>query len=352
MLPLAKNIKRYFSLKELIIVVAAVVISVTVGVGVFQNLKKEVFINDNGKTVLLKTMKNTVSEVLDQSGIKISSDDFINLPLDTKLQKIRRNEINIKRAVPIYIAVDGKEQTIMTYRDTVKEALTNSLIKLSDKDKLDGASFDDKISKEMKFKVIRVKEEILSEKTDIPFKVLSRENNHLDKGKEVVVEDGKEGIREKKFRVVYEDGKQVLKELMNDSIVAAPISRIIEFGTILNFKTSRGDVVRYQKELDMRATSYTASYEDTGKGPGDPGFGITYTGVKVRKGIIAVDPRVIPLGTRVYIEGIGSTPDYGFAVAADIGGAIKGNKIDLYFDDKKTVYRWGVRKVKVYILVD
>jgi 3D (Asp-Asp-Asp) domain-containing protein len=74
--------------------------------------------------------------------------------------------------------------------------------------------------------------------------------------------------------------------------------------------------------------------------------------MRVRKGVIAVDPKVIPLGTKVYVEVAGNTPDYGYAVAADIGGAIKGDLIDLYFDSSDIVGRWGCKKVKVYILSD
>jgi 3D (Asp-Asp-Asp) domain-containing protein len=140
--------------------------------------------------------------------------------------------------------------------------------------------------------------------------------------------------------------------LIKETIALNPVDKVVEFGTVLNHKTSRGDVVRYSKVMNMRATAYTASYADTGKSHGDPGFGVTYTGVKVRKGIIAVDPKVIPLGTRVYVEVAGSTPDYGYAVAADIGSAIKGDLIDLYFDGQATVNRWGCKRVKVYILDD
>ena len=121
-------------------------------------------------------------------------------------------------------------------------------------------------------------------------------------------------------------------------------------GTVINYKTSRGDTLRLSKAIDMKATSYTASFKDPGKQPGEPGFGITATGAKVRRGIIAVDPRVIPLGTRVYVEVPGKAADYGYAVAADTGGAIKGNKIDVYLDTSSAVEACGVRKVKVYIL--
>ncbi len=354
MKPLAKNIKRYFSLKDVLIVFIALVVSVFVSVNVFYAQKKDVRIVEDNKVFVMKTMKNTVKEVLEQKGVELDVNDYISLPLNTSLQRIKENEIFIKKAVPIYVTVDGKEHEIRTHRDTVKEALADniSLLNFSDKDKLEGAKLEDKINSAMKFKIVRVREELISEKTSIPYKTISRQNNHLDKGSQRVVKEGKKGVSEKKYRVVYEDGKQKVKELLKESVVLAPVNKIIEVGTVLNFKTSRGEVVRYKKELNMRATAYTASYADTGKRPGHPQFGITYTGIKAKKGVIAVDPKVIPLGSRVYIKGVGGTPDYGFAVAADIGSAIKGDKIDLYFEDSKSVNNWGIKKVKVYVLAN
>lgn len=96
------------------------------------------------------------------------------------------------------------------------------------------------------------------------------------------------------------------------------------------------------------ATGYTAGVESTGKSPEHPQYGITYSGVKVKRDLystIAADLNVFPLGTILYI------PDYGYGVVADIGGAIKGNKIDLYFDTVEDVYnQWGKREVEVYII--
>jgi len=351
-MPLLKKFKSFFSVREIVVVLLAVMISISAGVGVFFHLKREVVINDNGTQIIAKTMKATVKEVLEQNGISVKPEDYISMPLDTKLQKFKKNEIYIKRAVPVNVLVDGKEIKLMTYRDTVREALENSSVKLSESDKLVGASLDDKIEKEMTIKVVRVKEELKVEKIPIPYEVVTRENNRMDKGKTKTVREGKEGVREKLYKVVFEDGKEIARELIKDTVTLAPVSKIVEFGTVLNHKTARGDVIRYKKVLDMKATAYTASFKDTGKNPGDPGFGITYTGMKVKKGIIAVDPKVIPLGTRVYVEVAGSTPDYGYAVAADIGGAVKGNLIDLYFDDQKVVDKWGVKRVKVYVLAD
>ena len=95
----------------------------------------------------------------------------------------------------------------------------------------------------------------------------------------------------------------------------------------------------------MVATAYTAGPESTGKSPGMPGYGITTSGMRVRPGVVAVDPKVIPLGTRLYVEG------YGYSIAADTGGAaIQGMQIDLYMEKLADAYRWGRRTVKVYVL--
>ena len=93
---------------------------------------------------------------------------------------------------------------------------------------------------------------------------------------------------------------------------------------------------RYSRQLTMSATAYTS--EDDGNG------NMTYRGNLLRRGLVAVDPRVIPLGTRLFING------YGFAVADDIGGAIKGNRIDLAFENRAEALRFGVQKVTVYVL--
>lgn len=96
------------------------------------------------------------------------------------------------------------------------------------------------------------------------------------------------------------------------------------------------------------ATGYTAGYESTGKTPDHPDYGVTYSGIKVKRDLystIAADLSVFPLGTILYI------PDYGYGVVADIGGAIKGNKIDLYFETVQDVYNlWGKKEVEVYVI--
>lgn len=100
-------------------------------------------------------------------------------------------------------------------------------------------------------------------------------------------------------------------------------------------QTERG-AVQYDKCITMEASAYLPS--DGG------GSGITATGAVARHGIVAVDPRVIPLGTKVFI------PGYGIAVAADTGGAIKGQRIDLCMESYHDAIQFGRRDISVYVL--
>jgi 3D (Asp-Asp-Asp) domain-containing protein len=102
----------------------------------------------------------------------------------------------------------------------------------------------------------------------------------------------------------------------------------------LNRAESEGS--RYSRSFTMSASAYTA-YDD-----GNSHY--TYRGNLVRKGLVAVDPSVIPLGTRLYI------PGYGYAIADDVGGAIKGNKIDLAFDSRSEALQFGRQTVTVYVV--
>ena len=104
--------------------------------------------------------------------------------------------------------------------------------------------------------------------------------------------------------------------------------------------TASGDTIRYTKVLSCTATAYSCE-----------GYvGHTYTGTVARVGAIAVDPSVIPLGTRMYIVTDDGRYIYGFCTAEDIGGSIKGNKVDLYFDTIAECWQFGVRACTVYIL--
>jgi 3D (Asp-Asp-Asp) domain-containing protein len=110
------------------------------------------------------------------------------------------------------------------------------------------------------------------------------------------------------------------------------------------------EFARKYESFEVIATGYSAGKESTGKEPGHPLYGITYSGVEVRRdqnslSTIAADLSVFPLGTVLYV------PGYGYGIVADTGSAIKGNRIDLYFPTKEAVYeQWGKKTVRVYVI--
>lgn len=135
----------------------------------------------------------------------------------------------------------------------------------------------------------------------------------------------------------YPDKTLRPKALATRAEAAALVSRVILSTEGLQTAMLDGHKVVFTKSVELVATKYTT---------GEPGVGnVTYTGVTVRTGAVAVDPNVIPLGTMLYVE------DYGYAVAVDIGGAIKGNRIDLFsWEDHDTALMFGLQDRKVWIL--
>lgn len=154
-------------------------------------------------------------------------------------------------------------------------------------------------------------------------------------GSEKVIRQGKSGKVEKTYEIVKVDGKIRNKKLIKETIVKEMEPKIIAVGTKM---PSRGDVAA--KEMLVTATAYTPYCTGCS--------GTTATGLNIRQNpnmkVIAVDPAVIPLGTKVYVDG------YGYAVAGDTGSAIKGNKIDILMPTKQEAYRWGVKTVKIRIV--
>jgi 3D (Asp-Asp-Asp) domain-containing protein len=148
--------------------------------------------------------------------------------------------------------------------------------------------------------------------------------------------------------------QQVIKQKVEEKItaVAAPYQNIVNsLGLLqqiqgkLNPASNKennsltGAPENYQKVLSMTATAYAPGAADNGKWGNK-----TYVGTTVQKGVAAVDPRVIPMGTKLWVEG------YGYAIAEDQGSAIKGNRVDLAFNDYKTAQNYGIQNVKVYVL--
>jgi len=330
------------------VIAALILTGITVfSIVIYDALVKNVDIVADGRKISINTSKKTVAEILKELDISLGKSDEINIPLESPLEDDMI--IQIKRAVPVTISYGGNVLDVVTTKDTVKELLDS--LKLDYNEDKISLSLDDKVISGMEIDIVRLDEKIETIVEKIPYKTITKNNIKLDKGKLITIQDGKEGTKEIKVKKVYENGKLLATEIVEEKVVKEPVDKIVEKGTKEADYTiaSRGSFAGH-KEMIMVATAYDLSYESTGKRPGDKWYGITASGTKVRPGVVAVDPNVIPLGTRLYIESLDGTPDYGYAIAEDTGGAIKGKRIDLFMEDSKKVKAFGRRKVKVYIL--
>ncbi|SET23269.1 protein of unknown function [Natronincola peptidivorans] len=310
-------------------------------------MRKDVVLVYDGNEVKVSTFAGTVEALLIKEGIEIEEEDRVTPEPQERLQDGTR--VIVHRAFEIKL-VDGEEEEIIKTAERKVEDLLNILeIKLGEEDKIE-PHLQAAIHPGEVVKIVRVTKEVVTEDQEIPFQTTMKYNDDMDYGKINRLQEGRTGFKEIELQVTYENGVEVAREVIGEKIIQEATNEIVEKGTARMLLTSRGDTRRYKDVVVMEASAYTAGYESTGKKPGDPFYGITRSGTQVRPGVVAVDPRVIPLGTKLYIESMDRTASYGMASAEDTGGSIIGNKIDLYFEDRDAALRFGRRNVKVYIL--
>ena len=177
--------------------------------------------------------------------------------------------------------------------------------------------------------------EIRVETKSIPPHVTYQFSREVGRGRLVKAHDGKPGTVKRTYRIILRDGKPVGKELIKEER-SEPTNTLFLMSRA-GYQTSRGSWSR-SRVIEMVATAYTNSPSENG------GWSRAANGMALTDGIVAVDPRVIPIGPKLYVEG------YGFAYAADTGGAIKGNRIDLLMPSFSASNNWGRRRVKVHVL--
>lgn len=186
---------------------------------------------------------------------------------------------------------------------------------------------------------------------NIPYNTVTKYNDEIFEGRQKIVTEGMEGKIETVYLEEYVNGDLINKINTINYNIVEPTNEVIEVGT-KPYLSPADEKLEYSETITMSSTAYDLSFESIEKYPGDEGFGITYSGTVAGPGTVAVDPKVIPLGTKLYVESLDGTVDYGFAVAEDTGGAIKGKKIDLFFNNHDEALKYGIKNVKVYILED
>lgn len=234
----------------------------------------------------------------------------------------------------ITLIIEGKERKVSTFKNTVKELLEENNITYDENDKV-FPNLNSKIEDYMDIKVVKVDIKTQTEKVNVPFETTLVEDKDILKGKTEIQQEGQEGVKEQNYELIYEDGILVEKKLVKETIKQEPIDKIVKKGI-------KEDVIVASRGINNRNNDSTYMKVVATAYAGD---GITSTGTKPKWGTIAVDPRVIPYGTKVYIPQFDMT-----FTAEDCGGAIKGNKIDIFMMSESQCYDWGRKTIDIYIL--
>ncbi|KIL34942.1 hypothetical protein SD71_16420 [Cohnella kolymensis] len=327
---------------------------------------KNVTLVDDGMTSVELTSTSNVLGFLEEQQIQVGPNDRISLLPTDPLKE--GSQIVIDRAKSITIKADGKQQAAYTTEDSVGGVLKELRISLGGEDRI-SPSLDTPVTQGLNVAITRVRKEITETQHPIAFKVVKKQNEDLTAGKEKVVTTGKNGLVKFKTERVFENGKLVSQKLIEKTVAQPAIQQVVSVGTkkkpevvTLAYKEPAGDAqvsadartislngqsVKIKKMLtNVTLTAYSAGLASTGKTKGHPEYGVTASGAIVKEGrTIAVDPDVIPLGWWVYIEGIG------FRRAEDTGSAIKGKKIDVFFESEKYANKFGRQSgFKVYVI--
>lgn len=335
------NFKKFFmkskikkSKAQLVIIAAIFVLIIFAG-----SIRKNITVTVDGKEKKITTYKSTVEKVLKSQQIELDKKDKIDKDLKSKIAK--NDTINIKKAVNVKVYVDNKELNIKSAEDNIGSMLKTEKIALKTEDKV-SPGIEKALCEGMDVKITRVDTKISTTYAPVDFKTIVKKDDNLLKSKSKVLEEGQKGEKQITTSIVYENGKEVGRKIIKEVVTKKPKEKVIAQGTLSPVVASRGTTSHTSSNaIKVKATAYS----------GVRGGGNTYTS-SGRKAVrnpngystVAVDPRVIPLGTNLYVEG------YGYAIAADEGSAVKGNYIDVFFNTEREACDWGVKYVNVHIL--
>jgi 3D (Asp-Asp-Asp) domain-containing protein len=234
----------------------------------------------------------------------------------------------------VYLTADGESRELISSAKSVGALLKEHHIAFGDLDRC-SVPLKTPLKEGMRLRIARIRTELKTEKTTIPFKVREGFSGDMRVGSRFVKQAGKLGEKAVTYRVYFKDDAPTEKVKLSTK-VTPPREQIVVLGTRGMTLASRS-ALGGRRVMELNASAY---------GPGGNGkWGMTTAmGIRPRYGIVAVDPRIIPLGTKLYVEG------YGPALAADTGGAIKGMRIDLFYPTDRQAYNYGRKRVRVMIM--
>jgi resuscitation-promoting factor RpfB len=281
-------------------------------------------LDDGGVRRLLHTTAATVGQVLYSHQVTLYLGDQVTPGLQERVRS--GMEIVIDRSIPVTIQVDGRRIQARSRAQDVAGLLGQEQIALLGRDRVE-PPLHASLQPNLVVRVTRVSEAFDVEFEAIPFEMIWIGDPELEIDRTQLVEAGQTGLNKQRYRVIYEDGREVERSLEDAWAERPPITKTLAYGTKIVVRTAEtpDGPIEYWRKMRVYTVSYTAAQ---GAWPRDhPRYGYTRLGWKLTKGIVAVDPTVIPLRTQMYV------PGYGLAIAGDTGGGVKGKMVDLGFEE-------------------
>lgn len=313
--------------------------------------KDRVFITDNGITREIMTSETDVYAILKLGNYTLGTNDKVSFEETSS----NTAYITIYRAFDVTVEADGEVKTISLVDGTVADVLEKAGITLGEYDEL-SCSLTDRAFEGMEISVTRIEYVTLSDTSEIPYETEYTDNTNLVIGTENVIIPGVPGKKAYTVKEKYVNGKLTEQEVLTEKVLAKPVTEIVERGTALATPYSKMDdpdaitlvngiPENYTRVVSGKATAYTAGYGAR-----------TASGRLAEIGTCAVNPNIIPYGSKLYIVAQDGSKVYGYAVAADTGlGLMDGTvAVDLYFGAMAEHYydscAWGAVQVDIYVL--
>ena len=325
------------------VLMGAFTVSMALGVAVNS---RAVTVTDGDESRVVITMYDNPYRVLSAAGVVLDEHDSLDVDNTT-------STIDVNRAMTVEVQADGLSTLLHLTEGSMADALAGAEVTVGSYDKVN-AELDAPITDGMLIEVDRVAYEEYTVKKSIDYKTTYKYTSVLRPGQTKVRTSGKEGELTITYRKIIVNGEVAETVKVGEEVTRQPVNKVILKGTTLGTPLSKhptgieldegGQPVKYKKCLTGKATAYTTDGGDSGAW--------TSTGKHVAVGLVAVNPKVIPYGSKLWITSADGSMVYGYAIAADTGGACMQNKIlvDLYMDTLTECNAFGRRTMNVYIL--
>jgi len=332
---------RFLTTHHFIAVVTLAVLIALVITG-FAWANKGVTVVVDGRERYVNTKASDVSALLAEEGVSFADGDVVSPEMTTGVRD--GMTVVVRHAVPLTLRLGGEVRPLRVLGRTVADAMVAAGV-TPGPDVHVVPSADTPLTPGMTVDVADAFLRVLKQEEPVPFGVKVVQDSRLPAGGRRVVRAGIPGKLLRVFEVVVSGGLEGRPVLRAEQVVASPVPQVVAVGrAAVTFVSMARPAARRtdlgtapfesHSRLRMESTAYAPRSNDSR----------TATGGRAAFGIAAVDPSVIPLGSRLYV------PGYGFALAADTGSAIKGHRIDLCFDTQAEAIAWGRRWVLVIVL--